>query len=37
MAATRATLAEVLTPDQRRKVNDLLPSPGGYWRPWHRG
>jgi len=29
--------AEVLTPDQRRKVNDLLPPAGGYWRPWHRG
>ncbi len=29
--------AEVLTPEQRRKLNDLLPSPGGGWRPWHRG
>ena len=29
--------AEVLTPEQRRKLNDLLPSRGGGWRPWHRG
>ncbi len=29
--------AEVLTPDQRRKLNDLLPAPGGYWHPWQRG
>lgn len=26
--------AELLTPDQRRKLNDLLPPPGSAWRPW---
>jgi Spy/CpxP family protein refolding chaperone len=37
--------AEVLTPDQRRKLGDMLPplgehgrgGPGGYWHMWHRG
>jgi len=37
--------AEVLTPDQRRKLGEMLPplgepgqgGPGGYWRMWHRG
>jgi Spy/CpxP family protein refolding chaperone len=30
--------AEVLTPDQRRKLGDMLPpAGGGYWHPWHRG
>jgi protein CpxP len=34
--------AEVLTPDQRRKLGDMLPpmdgqGGGGYWHPWHRG
>jgi periplasmic protein CpxP/Spy len=33
--------AEVLTPDQRRKLGDMLPPHdgpgGGYWRQWHRG
>jgi Spy/CpxP family protein refolding chaperone len=29
--------AEILTPEQRRKINDLLPPAGGYWRGWHRG
>lgn len=28
---------EVLTPQQRQKLNDLLPPPGGFWRGWHRG
>jgi Spy/CpxP family protein refolding chaperone len=35
--------AEVLTPEQRRKLGDMLPPVGdqdrggGYWRMWHRG
>ena len=37
--------AEVLTPDQRRTLGEMLPplgepghgGPGGYWRMWHRG
>jgi Spy/CpxP family protein refolding chaperone len=32
--------ADVLTPDQRRKLGDMLPPQdgpgGGYWRHWHR-
>ena len=33
-------IADVLTPDQRRKIDEMLPRPGdggGHWRPWHRG
>jgi periplasmic protein CpxP/Spy len=26
--------AEVLTPEQRQKINDFLPPPGTRWRPW---
>jgi len=29
--------AEVLTPDQRKKLNDFLPPVGSHWRPWQRG
>ena len=31
--------AEVLTPDQRRKLGEMLPPRGtpGYWHPWHHG
>ena len=31
--------AEVLTPDQRRKLGEMLPPAGGpgYWHPWHHG
>lgn len=32
--------AEVLTPDQRRKLGDMMPPGGpggGYWHGWHRG
>jgi Spy/CpxP family protein refolding chaperone len=37
--------AEVLSPDQRRKLGDMLPplgepgrgGPGGYWHMWRRG
>jgi periplasmic protein CpxP/Spy len=35
-----ADMADVLTPDQRRKIDEMLPRPGdggGYWRAWHRG
>jgi Spy/CpxP family protein refolding chaperone len=35
-----ADMADVLTPDQRRKIDEMLPRPGeggGYWRGWHRG
>jgi Spy/CpxP family protein refolding chaperone len=31
-----ADAAEVLTPEQRQKLNERLPPPG-YWRWWHRG
>ena len=32
--------AEVLTPEQRRKLGDMLPPSGpggGYWHGWHHG
>jgi periplasmic protein CpxP/Spy len=31
--------ADVLTAEQRRKLDTMLPpaGPGGYWRTWHRG
>jgi protein CpxP len=33
-----ADAAEVLSPDQRRKLNNMLPSRGGHWGPpWGRG
>jgi Spy/CpxP family protein refolding chaperone len=32
-----ADAADVLTPEQRRKLDDLLPPAGGSWQPWHRG
>jgi protein CpxP len=32
-----ADAAEVLTPEQRKKLNDRFPPHGGFWRPWHRG
>lgn len=32
-----ADVAEVLTPDQRRKVSEHLERRRGYWRGWHRG
>jgi protein CpxP len=32
-----ADAAEVLSPEQRKKLNDRFPPHGGFWRPWHRG
>jgi Spy/CpxP family protein refolding chaperone len=29
--------AEVLTPEQRTKLNELFPGPGGFGPPWRRG
>ena len=29
--------AEILTPEQRRKLDDLLPRPGSFWPAWRRG
>src|SRR5262249_48539932 len=43
IAQAAADAADVLTPDQRRKLGDMLPPPGpgrgggGYWHMWHRG
>ncbi|NWG26539.1 MAG: periplasmic heavy metal sensor [Pseudorhodoplanes sp.] len=32
-----ADAAEILTPEQRRKLNEHFPPMGSRWRPWHRG
>jgi periplasmic protein CpxP/Spy len=32
-----ADAAEALTPDQRKKLDELLPVGGGRWRAWHHG
>jgi Spy/CpxP family protein refolding chaperone len=32
-----ADAADVLTPEQRKKLNEHFPPQGGGWRPWHRG
>ncbi len=32
-----ADAAEVLTAEQRKKLNERFPPQGGFWRPWHRG
>lgn len=37
IAQALADSATVLTPEQRRKIGDLLPPGPGYLRPWHRG
>jgi Spy/CpxP family protein refolding chaperone len=41
LAQALGDAADVLTPDQRRKLGDMLPPlggpGGGYWRMWHRG
>jgi periplasmic protein CpxP/Spy len=29
--------ATILTPEQRRKIGEMLPPHQGYWRGWHRG
>jgi Spy/CpxP family protein refolding chaperone len=36
IAQALADAAEVLTPEQRGKIDELLPS-GGYWHGWRRG
>ena len=36
VAQALADAAEVLTPEQRGKIDELLPS-GGYWHSWRRG
>jgi Spy/CpxP family protein refolding chaperone len=36
-AQALADMAEVLTPDQRRKVSEHLERRRSYWRGWHRG
>ncbi|HEY2134748.1 MAG TPA: Spy/CpxP family protein refolding chaperone [Xanthobacteraceae bacterium] len=37
VAQALSDAADVLTPDQRRKLDNLLPPFGGYWQRWHRG
>jgi len=32
-----ADAADVLTAEQRKKLNERFPPHGGFWRPWHRG
>jgi Spy/CpxP family protein refolding chaperone len=37
LAQAIADAAEILTPEQRRIINDRFPPAGGYWHRWHRG
>src|SRR5262249_1499961 len=35
LAQALGDAADVLSPEQRKKINDFLPPPGAHWRPWH--
>jgi periplasmic protein CpxP/Spy len=37
IAQALADAADTLNPDQRKKIDDLLPPVGSHWRPWYRG
>lgn len=37
IAQALGDVAEILTPEQRRKAADLIPPRPGYWRGWRRG
>lgn len=37
LAQAIADAAEILTPEQRRKINERFPPTGGYWHGWRRG
>jgi Spy/CpxP family protein refolding chaperone len=37
LAQTLADAAAILTPEQRRKIAELLPPRPPFWRGWHRG
>jgi len=37
IAQALADAADALTPDQRKKIGELLPPVGSRWRPWYHG
>jgi Spy/CpxP family protein refolding chaperone len=37
VAQAFADAAAILTPEQRRKIGEMLPPRPPFWRPWHRG